>query len=39
MKDAKRLEELEKENTKLRQIMANQMFNIRVLETIKVTQW
>ena len=34
MKDAKRLKELEKENTELKKIVADQMLNIRVLEAV-----
>ena len=39
MKDAKRLKELEKENTELKKIVADQMLNIRVLEAVNAKKW
>ena len=39
MKDAKRLKELEKENTELKKIVADQMLNIKVLETVNAKKW
>jgi putative transposase len=39
MKDAKRLKELEKENTELKKIVADQMLNIKVLEAVNAKKW
>ena len=39
MKDAKRPKELEKENTELKKIVADQMLNIRVLEAVNAIRW
>ena len=39
MKDAKRLKELEKENTELKKIVADQMLNIRELEAVNAKKW
>ena len=39
MKDAKRLKELEKENTELKKIVADQMLNIRVLVAVNAKKW
>ena len=39
MKDAKRLKELEKENTELKKIVADQMLNIRMLEAVNAKKW
>ena len=39
MKDAKRLKELEKENTELKKIVADQMLNILVLEAVNAKKW
>ena len=39
MKDAKRLKELEKENTELKKIVTDQMLNILVLEAVKAKKW
>ena len=39
MKDAKRLKELEKENTELKKIVADQMLNIRGLEAVNAKKW
>ena len=39
MKDAKRPKELEKENTELKKIVADQMLNIRVLEAVNAIKW
>ena len=39
MKDAIRLKELEKENTELKKIVADQMLNIRVLEAVNAKKW
>ena len=39
MKDAKRLKELEKENTEPKKIVADQMLNIRVLEAVNAKKW
>lgn len=39
MKDAKRLKELEKENTELKKLVADQMLNIRVLEAVNAKKW
>ena len=39
MKDAKRLKELEKGNTELKKIVADQMLNIRVLEAVNAKKW
>ena len=39
MKDAKRLKELEKENTELKKIVAEQMLNIKVLEAVNAKKW
>ena len=39
MKDAERLKELEKENTELKKIVADQMLNIRVLEAVNAKKW
>ena len=36
---AKRLKELEKENTELKKIVADQMLNIRVLEAVNAKKW
>ena len=39
MKAAKRLKELEKENTEPKKIVADQMLNIRVLEAVNAKKW
>ena len=39
MKDAKRLKELEKENTELKRIVADQLLNIKVLEAVNAKKW
>ena len=39
MKDTKRLKELEKRNTELKKIVADQMLNIRVLEAVNAKKW
>ena len=39
MKDAKRLKELEEENTELKKIVADQMLNIRELEAVNAKKW
>ena len=39
MKDAKRLKELEKENTELKRIVADQLLNIKVLEALNAKKW
>lgn len=39
MKDAKRLKELEKENTELKKIVADQLLNIKVLEAVNAKKW
>ena len=39
MKDAKRLKELEKENTELKKIVADQILNIKVLEAVNAKKW
>ncbi len=36
---AKRLKELEKENTELKKIVADQMLNLRVLEAVNAKKW
>ncbi|SHJ11449.1 putative transposase [Rubritalea squalenifaciens DSM 18772] len=37
--DAKRLRELEKENTELKKIVAEQLLNIKVLEHVNAKKW
>jgi len=37
--DAKRLRELEKENTELKKIVADQLLNIKVLEHVNAKKW
>ena len=39
LKDAKRYQELEKENTELKKLVADQMLKIRVLETVNAKKW
>ena len=39
MKEAKRLKELEKDNTALKKIVADQRLNIGVLEAVNAKQW
>jgi len=39
LKDARRYRELEKENTELKKIVADQMLHIRVLEEVNSKKW
>jgi putative transposase len=39
LKDAKRYQELEKENTELKKLVADQMLKIRVLEEVNAKKW
>jgi putative transposase len=39
LRDARRYRELEKENTELKKIVADQMLKIRVLEEVNSKKW
>jgi len=39
LQDAKRYRELEKENTELKKLVADQMLKIRVLEEVNAKKW
>jgi len=39
LKDARRYRELERENAELKKIVADQLLNIRVLETVNAKKW
>jgi len=39
LQDAKRYRELEKENTELKKLVADQMLKIRVLEEVNSKKW